>query len=331
MSQNFSDSEIFYDAEDTVADDSIIPPSDAEKDPSPPQSQDFSKQRCLCVKTFFYFYCPWCSNLPRRFPRTIALVFRVFLPLYSLILIAMVFGYFLCRLEAPGEKHANNMALAANNLVDQMERLNEMTLTVVPLICFERYIKRINGTQTFQDPLEEYINKLFIENGYDVVQQLLEHDFTMPNISVSNLTELRLFTAECGIKMNEMVNQFREQAYNDASISDYIGNEVTFNWIKCPVDKNKSLTDVDLTDVDLTDLVSETFVVYEAGAQLEYVTQRWESDLSKTYDDYFAQYRNTTNMTPLEVRAKTIRDAYNNADGFDACVEDVLSAAWWSL
>jgi hypothetical protein len=91
------------------------------------------------------------------------------------------------------------------------------------------------------------------------------------------------------------------------------------------------LTDVDLTDVDLTDLVSETFVVYEAGAQLEYVTQRWESDLSKTYDDYFAQYRNTTNMTPLEVRAKTIRDAYNNADGFDACVEDVLSAAWWSL
>jgi hypothetical protein len=57
-------------------------------------------------------------------------------------------------------------------------------------------------------------------------------------------------------------------------------------------------------------VVSETFVIYEAGAQLEYAQQRWEQDLNKTYHEYYEQYRQSPNLTENEARAKAIRNAY---------------------
>eukprot|EP00956_Cyclotella_meneghiniana_P041215 scaffold219022_cov76-Cyclotella_meneghiniana.AAC.1 len=72
---------------------SPTPELDPKQDPAPLQTQGISKQRSA-----------HCGNLRHRFPRTFAITFQVFLPLYSLIALSMVFGYFLCKLEAPGEK-----------------------------------------------------------------------------------------------------------------------------------------------------------------------------------------------------------------------------------
>lgn len=102
-------------ADEYDADEVYIPQDSKVQDASPSQTQDTPRKGCSL-----------CRSLQRRFPRTFALIFQVFLPLYSLIAIAMVFGYFLCRLEAPGEKHSNNMALAAAHMMDQLAKLNEM-------------------------------------------------------------------------------------------------------------------------------------------------------------------------------------------------------------
>ncbi len=62
-------------------------------------------------------------------------------------------------------------------------------------------------------------------------------------------------------------------------------------------------------------VVSEMFVIYEAGPQLEYAQQRWEQDLNKTYHEYYEQYRQSPNLTENEARAKAIRNAYLKQTG----------------
>ena len=318
--QSESSDEVFYDADEGILpeESSAQPDADEKQDIAPPQTQDPIKQKRRCSP---------CCGIPRRFPRTFALIFQVFLPLYSLIAIAMIFGYFLCRLEAPGEIHDNNMALAANRMMEQLARMNEITVTITPLLCLDTYLENVE-LATLVDDITHFNSQLYMVDGDYVVQQMLSSggNFNLQNISVSNFTEMRNFISTCGIEINKMVLEFQETAFNNTILDEYVGSEVTFNWIKCPVDK----TDVSSNETDLTDVVSETFALYEAGEQLKHVQERWEQDLNATYEERYAEYL-STNMSVVEAKRKALAEAYANADGFDGCVEDVMSAAWWSL
>lgn len=196
-----------------------------------------------------------------------------------------------------------------------------------PLICLDRYINHLNDSGPWQDPLEKFNNQLFVEDGNAVLDHLLlDGELDLPNVTVSNLTSARFFTAQCGKMVNQVVRRFQEAAYNDDTLNDYIGAEVTFNWIKCPV--NKTEPDVAL---GLADVVTETFATYDAGLQFQFAYQRWENDLNRTFAKYYAQYRQTPNLTSIAARGKAIGDAYAIANGFDHCVEDVMAAAWWAF
>ena len=47
--------------------------------------------------------------------------------------------------------------------------------------------------------------------------------------------------------------------------------------------------------------------------------------------EYYGMYRNNATLTSNEAWAKALIDAYKTADGFDHCVEDVMSTAWWAF
>lgn len=308
------DEEVFYDAGEECSPDDGDAPS-----PESRELDEGGRRPCDALR-----------SLPRRFPRTFALIFKVFLPLYLIIAISMLFGYFLCRFEAPGEMHSNNMALAAARMMEQLKQFNLMTINISPLLCLDLYLNGLNGTSLPQDIIDKHNDQLFVLDGLTAAQDLLfGSEFSTANLTVSNVTALRWFMADCATETKLQAIEYQKNVFDGALFSDYIGSEVTFNWIKCPVpdqsDAGKNETDAG----DLMNVVTETFVIYEAGAQLEYAQQRWEQDLNKTYHEYYAIYQ--TNFTENEARAKAIRDAYANADGFDHCVEDVLSSAWWAL
>ena len=302
------DNEVFYDADEGISN-SVPPDADEKQDIAPPQTQHnlFDQRR----------RCSHCCGIPQRFPRTHALMIRVFLPLYSLIAIAMFFGYFLCRLEAPKEIHDNNMSLAANQMMDHLARMNELAGRVIPLLCLDDYLMHLNGTLFVKD-FKAYNNQQYLEK--------LSSDFKTLNISISNFTEMRNFISTCGLNGSEGFLEFQRTAIDDTILDEYLGSEVTFNWIKCPLDK----TDAGPNEKDLTDVVSETFALYEAGEQLKHVQERWEQDFNKTFDRIYMEHLNM-NKTAVEARQKALAEAYVNANGFDGCVEDVMSAAWWSL
>lgn len=214
------------------------------------------------------------------------------------------------------------MALAAAHKLEQLDRLSTMTLTVFPLICMERYIRHKNG-EPRKDPLKEFNDQLTAADGDSVLQTLLEKELLInDDMSKYNLAEMRKFIAGCGKKVTEKVEEIKD-AYSDETLQNYIGSEVTFNWIKCPVGKNITKN----YGSNFGGLINEIFVMYNPGEQLKITQERWESSLNESYTEYYANYiqEDETPATSINARIKAIDDAYANADGFDLCVVSPIS------
>ena len=342
------DEEVFFDANEDYS--STSQPKQNRDDISQVQEP---KQNWPCTPMYacLYFYGAPCCNLPHRFPRTFAMIFQVFIPLYcelnflaciyfqnnflsnmivssipslALIAIATLFGYVLCRLEAPDEMAANNMALAAEHAMDQLAGLNDIFRIAAPLICVDAYFGQLNRGELTEEEFDKFLNDkvdvLFDVEGDPLIQDLLKSETNITNMSVSNLTDMRLFTSQCGIKMNDIHREFTERTYNE---TNYIG-DVTFNWIKCPVEN----FDHNVSGVE--GIVYGTFTVHEPGEQLKSVKKKWEQDFQQLFDLYFAEYEQS-GFDTIDSRIMAIADAYENADGFDSCISDVMSTAWWFL
>ena len=214
------------------------------------------------------------------------------------------------------------MALAAGHKLEQLGRLSDMTLTVFPLICMERYIKHKNG-EPQKDPLEEFNDQLTAADGNTVIEALLEKELFINNdTSNYNFAEMRKFIAGCGMKVTNKVEELKD-TYSDKTLQNYIGTEVTFNWIKCPVGKN---TINDNLGAHLGGLINEVFVMYDPEEQLNFTQERWENSLNETYTEYYASYlHEDSTLTSIDARIKAIDVAYANADGFDLCVVSLKS------
>jgi hypothetical protein len=70
--------------------------------------------------------------------------------------------------------------------------------------------------------------------------------------------------------VDQVVRRFQGAAYNDETLNEYIGAEVTFNWIKFPVNK----TEPEVDEPDSADAVAETFATYDVGSQFQFAYQR---------------------------------------------------------
>lgn len=64
---------------------------------------------------------------------------------------------------------------------------------------------------------------------------LVASDFNAANLTVSNVTEMRLFIADCVTDTKLRAIEFQKRVFDGTFFYDYVGSEVSFNWIKCPV------------------------------------------------------------------------------------------------
>ena len=123
------------------------------------------------------------------------------------------------------------------------------------------------------------------------------------------------------MKVTNKVEELKD-TYSD-KMQNYIGTEVTFNWIKCPVGKN---TINDNLGAHLGRLINKVFVMYDPEEQLNFTQERWENSLNETYTKYYASYlHEDSTLTSIDARIKAIDVAYANADGFDLCVVSLKS------
>lgn len=184
-----------------------------------------------------------CSD---RYPRAVAIGGGILAPLFSLVAIAVVFGYWLAREESPLEIVGNNAVVAATAVLDFRNRVLANATAVTPLVCLRLFAARDNRTgvdvgqfwtatvpgaaanATLLDAIDTAVTV-----NFTVASFLAENDdpfsapLTAPQAQV-NTTELYRFMSECGERARETLQRFVQLTTLETAMG-----ALTFSWNRC--------------------------------------------------------------------------------------------------
>ena len=134
-----AEDETNLDNEEAAPQASDVVPGDDDADGEDPgnkqQQQDESHGCCYKCCSVLCCACPCCLTLPQKWPRTFGILMGIVVPLFSLIGVSLLFGFGLAKLEAPGEKEANNAIIATAGAVALQEELLATITEELPTIC----------------------------------------------------------------------------------------------------------------------------------------------------------------------------------------------------
>jgi hypothetical protein len=234
----------------------------------------------------------------------------------------MFFGYGLAKIEAPMEYKANNAILANRALVHTTDNFQGNVSQELPRICLEIYALDSLGMLN-ASLIEDEVMKIFVQ----VINRAIEQpnnatsvdDLVLPN----NITgsELIKFMNTCGKLGITLMNRF---AALEGVDPDLIGDDLTFNWIRCDtIGENSSNTLLDqlwgrpyLNRTQLKPDVQESDAV-----------SRWRLHAAELFNKTFDTLVNTTGAARASISAYEY--AVNNADGFDHCYPNSAAGAWF--
>ena len=296
-----------------------------------------SSEWCCCICN--RLGCSWLARLPFTWPRIYALIFAVLVPLYCVILLSMLFGYFLGRLEAPGEIFNNNSVLATRHVLDDTAVFNDKVLLATPRVCFDLYVKSLDepmAEETMSAILDEEIGKIALSWMFPDAEGTSGSNQTAPETSSEartgpsnvNVMEALDFVGKCSEMMKD-----KSEAFSASRLLEYadeigtLGSDLGFNWIKCPVPVgNTSIDGSDEANGDgsALDAFLLSFATFEVGAQEEGVTRHWEANFNKLRDEYFEVYKNEASSM-AEANLWAYWNAVGNADGFEGCNVDTFA------
>lgn len=99
--------------------------------------------KCRCITSISS--CKRCRS--DRFPRTVAIVCGILLPMLGLIALTDVFGYWLARVESPPETVRNNQHLAATAVQMFYSRVLANLTAMAPHICLQQQLLHYSNLQ----------------------------------------------------------------------------------------------------------------------------------------------------------------------------------------
>lgn len=195
---------------------------------------------------------PCCGCCLTRFPRTMAIIIGIVLPLFALIVISLGFGYILADYEAPSEYSANDEVIANYHIANlQAEVVVNVTL-ILPRACFLLYLQIQDSNATDVPPLlpilegellESFINNeggifgpdqdllipeeyhpsnlpsqgnITFDNSTDWFEERYGHLF-VPEDQDINVTDLYNFMNECSLSAEDTVRDLLSRAMTNVS------------------------------------------------------------------------------------------------------------------
>lgn len=276
-----------------------------------------------------------------NWPRIFALIFRVIIPLFSLIIISIGFGYWLAQIEAPEEIKKNNQAIAVRESLASASQLDRIVMREGPQFCVGLYFVQNLGeeesTTTFDDErrIEQYMldeldetNAIFYQaymarknnytwDDFDIHQNLTFANETTRNIlsllgkynktEIDNIPQFLESIKNCGETIDKLVNQSSVTAV----ISDLGGisdaSEVTFNFIKCPAGLDDE-TYARIVEGDKWMRFMETFRLADAGlvSSVVYVATSISALLTHVFYFIALMMQKQNNMCGQHVAAREV-------------------------
>ena len=240
--------------------------------------------------------CQFIWHIPRTWPRLFALVAGIVVPLWVLVGISVLCGYFLARLEAGLEIEQNNNILA-NHAALEYYGLNVTTQIVyqLPSRCFQSYTEANDLTSIAA------LLKSKHANSTDAALEVIYND-------IANHMET------CG----PFVLPFIEAVYRNISSSAAGSGDLTFNWIRCYNSSENKVNTWFPTQAERD--------VSTPEAQLEFYRQVWQEQQQRYLRDFLESDNHTSSISE---RIQYFDLSIRLATGAGVCVPNSSAAAWF--
>ena len=241
-----------------------------------------------------FFCCRHVYNIPNRRPRCYSICVVIILPLWFLVLLSMVSGYFLANLEAPLEVESNDGQLAGRaSLIFELNRTYRF-INELPRLCFDKYQDRNASNTTITDR-----NATF-EDLWGYFQNDLEE-----------------YMRDCTDVSQDIINYVKDSL---EQVRDYQPEQLTFNWIRCfnktAVPGGRGWFLPSESERDAVKLANQTI----------FFTETWEQQQEAFYYEYLGD--NNSDPT-LEEQTKAFAYSINLATGDQDCNPNSQGTAWF--
>jgi hypothetical protein len=261
--------------------------------------------------------CSCCGKCIENWPRTFAVFFGVIFPLWVLIFLSILFGFFLARFEAPNEIIENDNVMEAQAQVRRLGSLAARAAEAIPVICFELFILELPVTDV-GSALAVVLDKDDPFQAGTIQQNPLMGAVLSDDLVIVNKTAMYQFMQSCGEEARPITEALLRRGSDVFNIS---AAGLTFNWIRCGTWANG------LGSPGV--LVRRPEVELRPEAQQEFYNQTWYDDQQQLFDKYLEEYlgANLTvyddylgaNLTVLAARLQAFQDSIGNATGGSKC------------
>jgi hypothetical protein len=243
--------------------------------------------------------CCWrcLSRFADNFPRASTVLFRILIPLWILIIIATVCGYYLANFEAPDEFDRNDSFLA-KKFAAELFPLNETldSLFSLPIRCWESYLNKTD------EPAFKNTSDYALDQFNSSDEDLYITDYITDHMK------------ECGKKAQGIVLILLDGSKKIALLA--ATEKMTFNWIRC---WNESLTGDFGTHIPTPEQIEA------AANQPDFYEMIWRLDRAHKYEIYLEELGDDSPRNTLKALDWSIR----NATGRYNCTSNTSGTAWF--
>lgn len=167
--------------------------------------------------------CRWLKKLAERYPRSSHILWKVLVPLFVIIMICFLCGFFLVQLESEGEKEANDAALKdISRRVVKIRQIRE-TARNAPIICLDAYQGDLGNRTALEEHMKQCGKRLpdSVENTLETLEaeELVYESVTFDWIVCTENTDQTAQAKAVGdawtAQVDALVQEYRDQGMNE--------------------------------------------------------------------------------------------------------------------
>jgi hypothetical protein len=315
---------------------------------------------CCCSCYSFNYRCM--DHYAHTYPRLYAISFGIFIPLFSLVIITCLFGYWIAQVESPIEIQQNDEKIANLSIINMKLSILSNLTSISPKVCLQLFLnnittkdllisssiieilylydKQANGAYQNISATDLYSLELLqdIQLRYTTMENETISDFddlnhtfnflsSSNNININNSTEVNLlelftFFRTCGEK-------FYSYIYNYTDLTNDITSDV----------RSRSMSTVGGSSTSTTPTLTfnwnrctpysirqpEFVESLRPWNQTKYYIQNWEMDAKQLFQYYYNYYTNTNNISSALAMPLAQNQSNNEATGGMNCDVNVFA------
>lgn len=238
-----------------------------------------------------------CLSCLLAWPRFFSLLYGVFLPMFFLIFLSYLCGYWLAKYEAPNEIENNNKYLRDYSTGKEFVETVKKVTKSLPRLCFDMYF---NGTA-------DSIKQVIMESKMGIINEVAAPE--IPELVAEvNTTDLSMWITNCSSYAEQLVREIFGEL---EEVNTCIG--LTFNWIRCYPSANYRSSGL------LVHQPPPNITFLRPESQEKYYSSVWQADQQLLYQQYVDYLTANTNLSTANISSKALQMSFEEANGGSHC------------